>query len=623
MTKINEQGTLHAFFDLSVSGADFDFTGFLILAEWCRRKENKKKLHVILIKESDTADGKSNQFNKSQRAYRLNQIVIPLCSFLPSCKSISICSDHEEAEIILQNSIGNIFPKKYTIKNPIERLKPIWNLLVANQGFNLQFFRSTPQALKYVKEWIDITCSGKKIVTITIRNSFHQKQKNTNSGPWIEFANKIQKDGFYVIVIPDTNTALHSPAPEYKHLFHMPVAAVNLEIRMALYELSHLCMFSSNGPAALGFFNPNIQFVQILAPEYITPEGRLETWQCLKTGRDDPSLSTYQHLIWKENNFNTISKAFYEMSNKIDRDKKNGIFNNLLIPDKRNIEPDFVIGQRLIKHKLWDELEFHAKLVLERQPKNLPGHYWRGTALKNSLKVNNIKLTKQVQADFDYVLENYSLSNNKDLNDSVITSVIEILHSRNKFTKAEKIIKACMREQSCSNEIIRPLDFRNLILQKKFSAAEKKIEDHETWGNYTIEYCRLAGSTLFNEFNELSKAKSYFLALKEANALIDLDVEMLGVILEKEQKINHAELLYQFSIDSNITTPFIKYRLAIVKKRLEKYEHAAQLLESLNDQGFSDWILQKELSEVYAKIGRIEDCNKARIKSIEDRFSIR
>jgi len=100
-------------------------------------------------------------------------------------------------------------------------------------------------------------------------------------------------------------------------------------------------------------------------------------------------------------------------------------------------------------------------------------------------------------------------------------------------------------------------------------------------------------------------------------------VEMLGVILEKEQKINQAELLYQFSIDSNITTPFIKYRLAMVKKRLEKYEHAAQLLESLNDQGFSDWILQRELSEVYAKIGRTEDCNKARIKSIEDRFSIR
>ena len=504
-----------------------------------------------------------------------------MCSFLPSCKSISICSDHEEAEILLQNSKGNIFPEKYRIKKPVERQKPIWNVLVANQGFNLQFLRSTPQALEYVREWINLTCSGKKLVTITIRNSFHQVRKNTDPGPWIAFANKIQKDGFYVIVIPDTNVALHSPTPEFQHLFHFPVAAVNLEIRMALYELSHLCMFSSNGPAALGFFNPNIQFVQILAPDYITGEGRLETWQCLKTGRDDPSLSTYQHLVWKENNFNTILKAFYEISDKIDRDKKTGIFNNRLIPDKRNRETDFIIGQRLIKHKLWDELEFHSKLVLEKQPKNVPAHYWRGMALKNSLKINNIKLTKQVHTDFDYVLANYSFSNNKDLNDSVITSVIEILHSRKKFTKAEKIIKACMREQNCSNEIIYPLDF------------------------------------------ELSEAKSYFIAIKKANSLLDSDVEMLGVILEKEREDNKAELLYQTSIDSNIITPFIVYRLAIVKKRLKKYEHSVKLLESLLAQGCSDWILQRELSEVYAKIGRVDASNTARIKSIEDRFSIK
>ena len=244
-------------------------------------------------------------------------------------------------------------------------------------------------------------------------------------------------------------------------------------------------------------------------------------------------------------------------------------------------------------------------------------------ALKNSLKVNNIKLTKQVHTDFDYVLENYSLSNNKDLNDSVITSVIEILHSRNKFTKAEKIIKACMREQNCSNEIIYPLNFRNLIVQKKFSAVKKKIEDLEKFGNSTIEYSRMAGTTLFNEFNELSEAKSYFIAIKKANSLLDSDVEMLGVILEKEQEDNKAELLYQTSIDSNIITPFIVYRLAIVKKRLKKYEHSVKLLESLLAQGCSDWILQRELSEVYAKIGRVEASNTARIKSIEDRFSIK
>ena len=183
MTKINEQGTLHAFFDLSVSGTDFDFTGFLILAEWYRRKKSKKKLHFIFINANEPLDAVSHEFDKAQRAWRLNQLVVPLCSFLPSCESISICSDYEEAEILLQNSKGNIFPEKYRIKNPVERQKPIWNVLVANQGFNLQFLRSTPQALEYVREWINLTCSGKKLVTITIRNSFHQVRKNTDPGP--------------------------------------------------------------------------------------------------------------------------------------------------------------------------------------------------------------------------------------------------------------------------------------------------------------------------------------------------------------------------------------------------------------------------------------------------------
>ena len=58
----------------------------------------------------------------------------------------------------------------------------------------------------------------------------------------------------FPVVLPDTEVSLLALTGGFEGITLMPAASINLDIRMALYEVSYLNLFVSNGPAVLGFF---------------------------------------------------------------------------------------------------------------------------------------------------------------------------------------------------------------------------------------------------------------------------------------------------------------------------------------------------------------------------------
>ena len=105
--------SLYAFYDLSVAPLTFDFLQFLVLADIERSKKKLSDLTVVIIPATEeTRDpGLKDRFSRSDRNWRLNQILAPACALLPSCSGkVMICGSREDGANVVEFAGNNIFP---------------------------------------------------------------------------------------------------------------------------------------------------------------------------------------------------------------------------------------------------------------------------------------------------------------------------------------------------------------------------------------------------------------------------------------------------------------------------------------------------------------------------------
>ena len=95
-------------------------------------------------------------------------------------------------------------------------------------------------------------------VVITLREAGYWPHRNSNLPEWLRFAEHLKEEGEKVIFVRDTAKAA-KPLAEF---LTWPKAALNLDVRMALYERARFCFFVANGPAGLAMFSnvPHVQF---------------------------------------------------------------------------------------------------------------------------------------------------------------------------------------------------------------------------------------------------------------------------------------------------------------------------------------------------------------------------
>jgi len=96
-------------------------------------------------------------------------------------------------------------------------------------------------------------------VTVSIRDSDVQVERNSNQAEWAKVCHYLQMMGYRVVVVPDTEALLQGkPCPVWHDL--CPVAAINVDLRMALYELSQFSLFTSGGPFNLGVWDELVNY---------------------------------------------------------------------------------------------------------------------------------------------------------------------------------------------------------------------------------------------------------------------------------------------------------------------------------------------------------------------------
>ena len=305
---------LSAFYDLKVSPATFDIFEFLYQAEIERIHNGNDALDIFIVG-NDANDGfrEENTVTKSSGDlnWRLRNIVLPAGTLLPSVRRTVHVNDRDE----IVNSIpklDQIFPRDYTPKSPIASYLPSEMLVALYSGKKLGTFRAPPAAVKAAQDWIDSHANGLKPIVITIRHSSSHSWRNSNESEWKRFIDWLDKDRFFPIVIKDTETIFDNAGSIFDVYPTFDIGALNLQLRLAMYECAYLNMMLSSGPGTLCFLDDKTRAVRfkMLAPNDQTSNYASRGFEW---GMQWPNSTPYQKSIWEEDRFEVIVREFEAM----------------------------------------------------------------------------------------------------------------------------------------------------------------------------------------------------------------------------------------------------------------------------------------------------------------------
>ena len=158
----------------------------------------------------------------------------------------------------------------------------------------------------------DWPCRIAPAITITLREVDYWSHRNSNLGAWYKFACLLRKEGKRVVFVRDTKRA-HEP---FEDFVTSPMASIDLEARMALYQDAECNFFVSNGPGILALFSkrPWIQFVPIEDED--NPAYAANTrWFWTKNmgivpGEQHPWSAPDQRIVWDTDSYENIVAAW-------------------------------------------------------------------------------------------------------------------------------------------------------------------------------------------------------------------------------------------------------------------------------------------------------------------------
>ena len=182
-------------------------------------------------------------------------------------------------------------------------------------------FAATPMALFYVRHWIERQAKNRKVICITLRESSYKPLRNSNLEDLAAFAKTLDPAEYYPVFIRDTEKAFEPAPPELEGLNFFPEVVWNLELRMALYELSYLNLLVNNGPIGLCIYSQRVRY---LIFKMITEDYRSSSEQYFKTrvgiavGDQWPAATPFQRFVWEDDRLGIIQNAFKEMCERIE-----------------------------------------------------------------------------------------------------------------------------------------------------------------------------------------------------------------------------------------------------------------------------------------------------------------
>jgi hypothetical protein len=236
-------------YDLGKLPITYDFAAWLVCAEAQRIDEGWDSLEIYF--QPGEAEGfraytdRDFELSHSAKVWRLHNLLVPLTWTLPSVKGVHVCAEYD-------HDVGS---QAYAFNRVL--------------GDDLAPLRASVGAREAVR--------FDRYVTMTVRDSVIQPERNTNQGAYAVAEEWLRSKGYNVITIPDTEAVLRGVPSNPAGV----MAALSVDYRLALYQAAEANVFTTGGPMTLAMLGsaPYLAMglrndaIQTCTPEYLTKAG--------------------------------------------------------------------------------------------------------------------------------------------------------------------------------------------------------------------------------------------------------------------------------------------------------------------------------------------------------------
>lgn len=294
--------TLYAWCDLALTAAAFDFVTFLVRAMKVRDERGCSHLHIVFVPDEKGHAGAFRKWGKHDEAATVWRFWHICVASLPLANAtMTLAPNRSYAMNPLRRQLEGMPPNFGSVWIPDGKAHFMGPLVeAARRGEKIPALRASEQAKRYAGEWLAGTTAG-PVYTITIRKQDTDEDRNSSGGMW-EFAEWLEKEQrAAVIVIDDAHEAAKRGAGIFPEM--------DVDFRMATYELARMNFISNNGPQELLKFSyaPFMAFGQAPTPAW---GDHWRKYFSMEPGEQLPWSRADQRLVYAPDTFENLKAEF-------------------------------------------------------------------------------------------------------------------------------------------------------------------------------------------------------------------------------------------------------------------------------------------------------------------------
>jgi hypothetical protein len=304
-----------AVYDLNAGPLTYDFVQFLVLAERFRQASGKPHLRLVVVPGENDGFRNFSQRDRflsiASKEWRLRQLVMRAAHLLPALAGIVRFRSRESAAACLgETSPDLFFPPGFDSAAPVAPYHLAFVMQFASQGADIRTLAAPPVTSALVRRLLREIAGERPVVTITMRQSEFQPARNSRLDQWLRFADSCERRGLFPLFIPDTEALLAGRVTEFGGFASLPLAALSLPVRAAVYQESWHNMLANGGPYTLCLYNPRARFsmFKLLVPGVATASAEYHAGQGLTPGTQLPFAGPLQRLVWEDDSAEALER---------------------------------------------------------------------------------------------------------------------------------------------------------------------------------------------------------------------------------------------------------------------------------------------------------------------------
>ena len=268
---------MEVFYDLAKSPPTHDFVNWLSRVEEERIKSGAESLKVRIVPGQRFYSVRDKFYSPERRHWRIQNLLIPLAYLLPSVSDAAVGRGEQ----------------KHSYFNP-GCPRPV-------------IFKAPKLASEIVANVI-----RKNTVTITLRDSDFEPQRNTNLEEWLRVAGWLKQNGFNPIFVLDAEADMRGcyrdfPFPSYGAASYCPA------LRLALYEQAEMNLMTNSGVFVMALHS-NVRMMAFKL--FVDGVPCCSESHMRKSGfSPDHDWGPDKHLFWEYDDYRNIVSEFRRVTN--------------------------------------------------------------------------------------------------------------------------------------------------------------------------------------------------------------------------------------------------------------------------------------------------------------------